>query len=112
MVAMLVAAQLGCFALLAKTFAASEGILPKDSRVEHFARRCSLERSLWFSGGLIAGGVAVVAWKSLGWASQGFGQLDYSETMRWIIPAVGAIALGFQLAFSSFLLSVLRLARR
>lgn len=112
MVALLVAAQLGCFALLAKTFAASEGILPMDSRVEQFARRCSLERTLWFSGGLIAGGVGVVAWKSLEWASQGFGGLDYSETMRWIIPAVGAIALGFQFAFSSFLLGVLRLARR
>lgn len=112
MVALLVAAQLGCFALLAKTFAASEGILPKDSRVEQFARRFSLERTLWFSGGLIACGVGIVAWKSFDWASQGFGGLDYSETMRWMIPAVGAIALGFQFAFSGFLLSVLRLARR
>ncbi len=112
MVALLVAAQLGCFALLAKTFAASEGILPMDSRVEQFAKRCSLERTLWFSGGLIACGVGVVAWKLLDWASQGFGGLDYSETMRWIIPAVGAIALGFQFVFSSFLLGVLRLARR
>ena len=112
MVALLVAAQLGCFALLAKTFAASEGILPKDSRVEQFARRCSLERTLWFSGGLIACGVGIVCWKSIDWASQGFGHLDYSETMRWMVPAVGAIALGCQFAFSSFLLSVLRLARR
>ncbi len=112
MVALLVAAQLGCFALLAKTFAASEGILPKDSRVETFARRVSLERTLWFSAALVTGGVAVVAWKSFGWAAEGFGQLDYSETMRWIVPAVGAIALGCQFAFSSFLLGVLRLARR
>ncbi len=112
MVALLVAAQLGCFALLAKTFAASEGILPKDSRVETFARHCSLERSLWFSGALVAGGVGVVAWKSLEWATEGFGQMDYSNTMRWMVPAVGAIALGCQLAFSSFLLSILRLARR
>lgn len=112
MVALLVAAQLGCFALLAKTFAASEGILPKDARVEVFTRRCSLERSLWFSALLVASGVGVVAWKSWEWASEGFGRLDYSETMRWIVPAVGAIALGCQFAFSSFLLSILRLARR
>lgn len=112
MVALLVAAQLGTFALLAKTFAAAEGILPKDSRVEKFARRFSLERTLWFSGALIAGGVGTVAWKSWQWAADGFGPLDYSETMRWIVPAVGAIALGFQFAFSSFLLGVLRLARR
>lgn len=112
MVALLVAVQLGCFAVLAKTFAASEGILPRDARVEGLSRRCSLERILFGSVGLIVGGVAVVVWKSLEWASQGFGQLDYSETMRWIVPAVGAIALGFQLAFSGFLLSILRLARR
>jgi glycosyltransferase involved in cell wall biosynthesis len=112
MVALLVAAQLGCFALLAKTFAASEGILPHDPRVERFARLCSLERTLWFSAGLAASGAAVVLWKSIGWAAIGFGELNYSETMRWIVPAVGAIALGCQLAFSGFLLGILRLARR
>lgn len=110
--ALLIASQLGCFALLAKTFAASEGILPHDERVERFANRFSLERVLWFSGALVASGIGVVAWRSLGWARAGFGPLDYSETMRYIIPAVGAIALGAQLAFSSFLMGVLRLARR
>lgn len=112
MVAVLIGAQLSSFALLAKTFAASEGLLPKDARVERFAKRFSLERTLWFSGALMAGGAGVVVWKSFGWAAHGFGQLDYSETMRWIVPAVGAIALGVQFAFSSFLLSVLRLGRR
>ncbi|MCA9132581.1 MAG: glycosyltransferase family 2 protein [Planctomycetales bacterium] len=110
--ALLISAQLGSFALLAKTFAAAEGILPKDARVEKFARRFSLERTLWFSGALIAGGISAVAWKSWDWAATGFGALDYSETMRWIVPATGAVALGFQFAFSSFLLSILRLARR
>lgn len=112
MVALLVAAQLGCFALLAKTFAASEGILPQDDRVEAFARRFSLERTLWLSGALVATGMGVVAWQSFSWATAGFGRLDYSQTMRSIVPAVGAIALGCQFAFSSFLLSILRLARR
>jgi hypothetical protein len=110
--ALLIASQLGSFALLAKTFAASEGILPKDSRVERFTDYCSLERCLWFSASLIALGVAVVGWKSYSWATAGFGSLDYSTTMRWIIPATTAIAMGFQFAFSSFLMSVLRLARR
>ncbi len=112
MIALLVGAQISSFALLAKTFAASEGILPQDERVENFSRRFSLERTLWFSAALIVGGSSVVAWKSLAWASEGFGSLDYSETMRWIVPAVGAIALGVQFAFTSFLLGVLRLARR
>lgn len=112
MVALLVGVQASTFALLAKTFAASEGILPQDTRVEAFSRLFSLERTLWFSASLVAGGAAVVTWKSIAWMSEGFGPLDYSETMRCIVPAVGAIALGVQFALSSFLLSVLKLARR
>jgi hypothetical protein len=111
-VALLISTQLGTFAVLAKSFAASERLLPEDPRVERFARILSLERSLWGSAGLILSGAAVVAWKSCGWAASGFGELDYSATMRWIIPAVGAIALGVQSAFGSFMLSVIRMARR
>ncbi|MCA9126841.1 MAG: glycosyltransferase family 2 protein [Planctomycetales bacterium] len=110
--ALLMATQLGTFALLAKTFAAAEGILPADARVERFVNRCTLERTLWTSAALIAVGVSVVAWQAAGWAAGGFGNLDYAQTMRWSIPAVGAIALGTQCAFSSFLMSVLRMARR
>ncbi|QDV26631.1 glycosyltransferase family 2 protein [Aureliella helgolandensis] len=109
---LMIAAQLASFALLAKTFAASEGLLPLDQRVERFTKRFSLERMLSLSALLIATGGGVVAWKSWEWAAEGFGALDYSHTMRWIIPAAGAIAVGAQFAFSSFLMSVLRLARR
>lgn len=111
-IAMLLSAQLGTSALLARNFTAAEGILPKNSRVERLTRICSLERCLWLSVAMVLTGVAVVGWKSLDWAADGFGALDYSQTMRWIIPAAGAIALGAQLAFSSFLLSVIRMARR
>lgn len=110
--ALLIAAQLVSFALLAKTFAASEGILPNDPRVEGFARRFTLERMLAIAATLIVAGVAAVSWKACSWAFGGFGSLDYSDTMRWIVPATGAIALGAQIAFSSFMMSVLRMARR
>lgn len=110
--ALLVAAQLGTFAVIAKCFTASERILPADPRVESIAKRMTLERSLWASASLIAAGVAIVGWKSYAWAATGFGELDYSTTMRWIIPAAGSIALGVQTAFGGFMLSVIRMARR
>lgn len=110
--ALLIAAQLVSFALLAKTFAASEGILPNDERVENFARRFTLERMLALAATLTVAGVAAIGWKAGSWAFGGFGALDYSETMRWIVPATGAIALAAQIAFSSFMMSVLRMARR
>jgi hypothetical protein len=57
------------------------------------------------TGATLIGGVA------LQWATGGFGSLDYASTMRAVIPGTGLIALAFQFAASSFLLSVLRMAR-
>lgn len=112
MLALLVAAQLVSCAVLAKTFAAGEGLLPRDQRLEKLARVFTLERCLTLAAGLLISGSLVVLWKTANWASSGFGMLDYSATMKQLIPAVGAIAMGVQVAASSFLLSVLRMARR
>lgn len=112
MLALLVAAQLVSCAVLAKTFATGEGLLPRDQRLEKLARVFTLERCLTLATGLCAGGCLVVAAKTASWASSGFGMLDYSATMKLLIPAVGSIAMGVQVAASSFLLSVLRMARR
>jgi len=110
--ALLVSFQLGSFAVLAKVFAGSEGILPQDERTACLQKWFSLERSLLTGAGLVGTGVAVVAWQSASWGAGGFGALDYSSTMRWIIPAAGAVALGFQVAFSGMMLNLMRLARR
>jgi hypothetical protein len=110
--ALLVAAQLASAAVLAKTFASGEGMLPRDARLEKLAHIFTLERCLTLAGGLVVGGLAVVAWTAASWAGGGFGSLDYSSTMKCLIPAIGAVALGVQGAASSFLLSVLRMARR
>lgn len=108
----LVAVQVGSCGLLARVFAGFEGLLPLDARIEKLSHTFTLERCLMFSGALMAGGMGVIAWKTQQWLAGGFAALDYSQTMRLMIPAVGAVALGAQLASSSFLLSVLRLRRR
>lgn len=110
--ALLVATQLVSCAVLAKTFACGEGLLPRDMRLEKLARIFSLERCLSASVACILGGLAVVGWQAFQWAGSGFGPLEYSATMKLMIPAVGAIAFGVQVMAVSFLLSVLRLARR
>jgi len=45
------------------------------------------------------------------WRRHDFGHLDYSQTMRWVIPGVTLTALGFQTIFSSFFVSILRMRR-
>jgi hypothetical protein len=46
------------------------------------------------------------------WHAARFGALDYAVTMRWVIPGVTLAALGFQAVFSSFFVSILRMARK
>ena len=100
------------FAICAKSFAIGEGLLPKDPRIDRFFKVIYLERglaigALAFFAGLILLGVAVLQWKSAR-----FGRLDYSVTMRWVIPGATLTALGFQTVLSSFFVSVLGMKRR
>jgi len=100
------------FAVFTKTFAISEGFLPKDPRVDRFFKIIYLERGLAFGtvtflAGLILLGAAVLQWKSVH-----FGRLDYAVTMRWVIPGATLTALGFQTVLSSFFVSILGMKRR
>jgi glycosyltransferase involved in cell wall biosynthesis len=100
------------FAICAKSFAISEGLLPKDPRIDRFFKVIYLERGLAigavaFLAGLILLGVAV-----LQWGSAHFGRLDYAVTMRWVIPGATLTALGFQTVLSSFFVSILGMKRR
>ena len=49
---------------------------------------------------------------TLSWKEIGFGELNPSEVLRQVIPSILAIALGFQIIFGSFFLSVLGLKRK
>ncbi len=100
------------FAIIAKTFAITEKLLPNDPRITRFLQITTLERGLVLGVmGMIAGvflmGDAV--WQ---WRAAGFGHLEYSYTMRWVIPGVTLCALGFQTILSCFIVSLLGLARK
>ena len=60
---------------------------------------------------MVVGGVLIAL--AVGqWSDVGFGDLDYARTMRLVIPGVTLVALGFQTVLSSFLVSLLGIARR
>jgi hypothetical protein len=46
------------------------------------------------------------------WRQAHFGVLDYTHTMRLIIPGATLVALGFQTLLSSFFFSILGLKRK
>jgi glycosyl transferase family 2 len=100
------------FALIAKTFAITEGVLPPDPRVERFARILPLERGLIL--GLVTvlvGGIMLVAAVNE-WRVRDFGALNYAETMRVVVPGVTLVVLGYQTILSCFFLSLLTMRRR
>jgi glycosyltransferase involved in cell wall biosynthesis len=100
------------FAVLAKTFAIRERLLPIDERVMKLYDIVTLERGLLISAlGLVAGTVLLLLAINQ-WRLAGFGHLEYARTMRLVVPGATLFALGLQTIFSSFLISILGMHRR
>jgi len=110
--AILIGFQAICFGLFARTFAITEGLLPDDAMLDVFFRTFTLETGLAVGAALAAGGLAGSVYAVNAWRLQGFGPLDFSRTLRVVIPSATAITLGFQTVLSSFFVSILGLARR
>jgi len=100
------------FALCAKTFAVSEGLLPEDPRLSRLLRILTLERGLVLGAVILVAGMLLLASAVLFWQRAGFGDLDYPTTMRQVVPGVMLAALGVKTILASFFLSMLGLSRR
>src|SRR5262249_48147823 len=100
------------FAIFTTTFAVNEGLRPPSPGYTAFYRVMNLERGL--IGGVLAAiaGAALLAVAVNKWRLTGFGHLDYSRTMRWVVPGATLMALGVQTIFSSFFVSILGMKRR
>ncbi|HEY9517493.1 MAG TPA: glycosyltransferase family 2 protein [Gemmatimonadaceae bacterium] len=100
------------FAVMTKLFAVSEGLLPEDPRFTRLFTLVNLERGLLAGALAVVFGVVLLAAAVNQWRLSGFGALDYSHTMRWVIPGVLLTTLGVQTVLSSFFLSILGMKRR
>jgi glycosyltransferase involved in cell wall biosynthesis len=100
------------FAVFTKLFAVSEGLLPPDAALDRLFRYITLEVGLLVGAILVILGLGTSVYALSLWGTKHFGLLDYSLTMRVVIPAVLFLILGVQTVFASFFLSVLGLRRR
>jgi glycosyltransferase involved in cell wall biosynthesis len=100
------------FAIFTKTFAVNEGLMPRDKRLEGFFRIVNLERGLMVAAFVLCLGVALLLAAVNKWRLTGFGHLDYSETMRIVIPGATLTTIAVQTLFSSFFISLLGMQRR
>jgi hypothetical protein len=97
--------SLGLCALAYATYFMGE----RDPWFERMARRYRLEHGLMLGGAVALLGLAMVAAIVLTWIDRGLGSLSQE---RVAIAAATLVVLGIQIAFSSFLLSILGLRRR
>ena len=100
------------FAILAKIFAISEGLLPEDPWMRRLFQVANLERGLVFGSLATAVGIVLLLGAVEQWRRVAFGHLDYGQTMRWVVPGVTLTALGFQTILASFFASLLGMRRR
>jgi len=100
------------FAVFTKVFAISEGLLPPDPTLDKLFQYITLEVGLAVGALLTIAGLMISVYALGAWGSKHFGALDYSHTMRLVIPAALFLALGAQTIFASFFMSVLGLRRR
>jgi glycosyltransferase involved in cell wall biosynthesis len=100
------------FAIFTKVFAVSEGLMPEDKKLNRFFEVINLERGLIISGLALLVGIILLLVAVNQWMKKDFGLLDYSETMRWVIPGATITALSVQTIFSSFFVSVLGMKRK
>ena len=104
--------QVIVFGLASKVFAISEGLRPRDPRLDRLYRFVKLEVGIVAGLFFVCGGLGCLGAALWYWKSHGFRAIDYSVSQRMVIPGVTAIVLGLQTVFSSFLLSVFGLARK
>ena len=110
--AIIIGFQTVTFAVFTKAFAITEGLLPEDPRLKRLFRYINLEIGLIVGTALWLIGMVGSIYAFNTWKANLFGELYPANTMRIVIPSVTCIALGFQVIFSSFFLSVLGLKRR
>jgi glycosyl transferase family 2 len=109
--AVVVGLQAVYFAVTARWFGITEGLLPDEPRLRRVMSTLTLEVGLLVGLGLAALGLGLSIYALTTWNDAGFGRLDYPSTLRIVIPGVTLITCGMQTVLSSLFLSVLGLRR-
>lgn len=100
------------FAVVSKTFGVTSGLMPPDPRLTRLFAFANLERGLLIGVGFIFTGTALMSVGLIQWLNADLGPLNYSKTMRWVVPGMTTIAIGFQTILWGVFASFLGVSRR
>jgi hypothetical protein len=95
------------FAIFTKTLAMSDSIVREDPVWLRFFGLINLERGLVLGGVALLGGLTLLGLSVSEWWNADFGHLNYSHTMKLVIPGATLTAVAVQTIFSSFFVSIL-----
>ena len=111
-VAVLIGFQAASLAVLSKFFAIRAGLRRAEAGFDDWFRHITLEAGLITGSVLVATGLVLSIGAVWFWGDRGFGPLQPSQTLRWVIPGALCLVLGCQMILTSFFLGVLRLDTR
>jgi glycosyltransferase involved in cell wall biosynthesis len=111
-VAVIIGFQAVTFAVFARAFAASEGLLPPNRSMERVFRMVTLELGLAVGLILFLAGIGLSIYTVAFWSGKSFGALSTSSTIRLVVPAATFMILGLETVLASFFLSILGINRR
>jgi hypothetical protein len=92
-------------------YAVAEGFLPPGRPYQRLAGKLSLERGLALGTALVLFGVIAAIASLFRWGESDFGDLDPTQTIRTVVPAMLGLVLGMQTIFSSLFVSILAIRR-
>lgn len=99
------------FAIFTKTLAMSDSIVRDSPRWNRFFALVNLERGLLLGGIALVGGLTLLGFSVGEWWGADFGRLNYSHTMKLVVPGATLTALAVQTILSSFFVSILGMRR-
>jgi glycosyltransferase involved in cell wall biosynthesis len=95
------------FAIFTKTLAMAERPAHPDRRWLRFFALINLERGIAIAAIALLAGLGLLLFAVNEWRQSDFGRLDYSYTMKFVIPGATLTALAVQTILSSFFVSIL-----
>ena len=107
MLALLVGSQLVFFAVGARVYGITAGFLDADAKLERLFSVISLEKGIMAGLALLVVGLGMIGSVLAQWVSVQFGGLDIAVVSRVVMAGAGLAALGVQVIFGSFFISLL-----
>jgi glycosyltransferase involved in cell wall biosynthesis len=107
--AIVVGFQCLAFWAFANIYGMNQGILPWNARHRYWIGLFTIERGLIAGAALFFLGIVLGLLAVGSWSTAEFGALDPTHTMRFAIPSATCITLAFEIAYGSFVLSILGL---